>query len=55
MSMAIAPLFQTLGLFVAVSVGVAVALAALLSLLTVLEPATVRITHPPTRRVSRRE
>lgn len=55
MSMAMLQLFQTLALFVGVCFAVTVALAALVGALAALEPATVRITHPPTRRIIRRE
>lgn len=55
MSMTMLHLALTVGLFLAACVAVTAVLAVLLSALAALEPATVRITHPPTRRSPRRE
>ncbi|MHB8662192.1 MAG: hypothetical protein ACYDH6_05835 [Acidimicrobiales bacterium] len=48
-------LAQSLGLLIGACLGVALLLGVLVSALALLEPATLRLTHPPTRRWPRRE
>lgn len=55
MSMTMIHLGLTLALFLGISLAVAAVLAALVAGLTALEPATLRLTHPPARRPIRRE
>jgi hypothetical protein len=55
MSMTMLHLAATVGLFVTACIAITAVLAVLLSALAALEPATLRITHPPTRRSPRRE